>query len=625
VPTALTGSLGWTGAHPVQLGGPPLVNMYAKTIPAQATPFIAHAYQNDGVTFIKTLGPLSNRPPMKATLTNGGYDQVTIELPAKPTGITQGNIVRLTQQGGDGGIVYTGIVEALPDTIGQRTLHQVILSPLGFELDDTYTQLVYSTPTDIATVVVQAVDLTQHCSCDQVSVPPTTGILLATSVTGQVDFRNQTVKQVIDTCRSIAGPTWYWHVDELGRVWFQYQGSGSVYTITRRQYEERISDGGSIQQLRNQVVAVGGVPVGGSTNISATYNGSSQSSYGIRSLNPPLSIPNITDAPTLALIAANVGAVLDRVKTAVKLTVREGYGIKIHAAQPGGPTLRFWEPAADSLVESGAGSGAFSGPYIAQAIEWDGTTQKVAGGDVPVISQSDVDNLVKSLVSRAAANSVQVTAAALNLNQQVLTGTVVSGTGTATSPASITRPAALWSLDINALQAFDSTGQVRVQLGNLAALGGSTAGWKFRGVDASGNPVFDSDQVFGDRVMKSLGIVNAPTASFTTVANVVVPSSSLAFTLTRPANVYIPFLATGRVATNNGNVGFISCELVGVASSGNENFGVLANFAQTSSGWLFVTGLAAGSYTARLNGAINNAPQTFTMIEAALQVFQVGG
>lgn len=638
--TALTGSLGWSGLNPLQLGGPPLINTFSRSIPAQATPFIAHAYSNDGVTPLGTLGPLSNRPALRAMLANGGYEQVTLETPISTRGtvygagvfglgiyggIGQGNIVRLSQQGGDGSFVYSGIVEALPDTIGRQTKHEIVLSPFGFELDDTYTQLVYSSPTDVATVVRQAVALTVHCSCDQVSVPPATGVLIAQN--GQVDFRNQTVKQVIDTCRSFAGPTWYWHVDELGRVWFQPQGSGAVYTVTRRQYEERVSDGGSIQQLRNQVVAVGGVPTGGAANVVAAYNGSSQSTYGVRSLNPPLAVPNITDQASLQFIANNVGAVLDRVKTQVKLTVREGYGSKIHAAQPGGAMIRYWEPATDALAESESGSGTYSGPYVGTAIEWDGITQKVTAGDIAITGQSDVDNMVRSLVARAAANALQVTAAALNL-QQTLTGSFQSGQGTkvVNSSGQIV-PATLWSLNQQEFAAIDGNGVTRAEMGNLNANGISPAQWGFRANDAGGVPIFDSLGLIS--VMQSLGSASNPggNPTFTTTTPTLIPSVTVTFSLTRALRVLAFAFVTG---TSSGQTGIVDLFLDGV-DQGSPTGGSALNEMQwgfngptVSSSTAFSGLLAAGSHTIQLRAYVSTTPGTFTVQYASLLVFQLG-
>src|SRR5258708_785803 len=121
MPTALTGSLGWSGLHPFQPGGPPLVGSYTRPLPtptagpqgAEALPLLGHAYGNDGVTpaTVATFGLLA-RPSLKAKTTNGGQDQITLDVAAPVAGLVAGNVVRLTELGGPwAGFLYSGIVE----------------------------------------------------------------------------------------------------------------------------------------------------------------------------------------------------------------------------------------------------------------------------------------------------------------------------------------------------------------------------------------------------------------------------------------------------------------------------------------------------------------------------------
>lgn len=647
MPTAFTGSLGWTGAHPIQLGGPPLLNTYTRPLASKALPLLAHAYLNDGVTpaATATFG-LLNRPPIKATTANGGLDQITIEPATKDAngnllattgpalGLALGNVIRLTELGGPWpGFVYGGVIESFPDTRSATGMkHEIVVTPFGFELTRVATQLVYAASTnsgvDIAQAVRDAVALTQHCSCDQVSVPPTTGIPLVSTSGGQVDFRGQKVNQVLDTCRSIAGPTWFWYCDELGRVWFQSQGSAATYTFMGGvHYEERVTNGGDIQDRINQVLAVGGVPVGGSANVVATVNGASQATIGIRALDPPISAPGITDQATLTAIADGILGTLDQTWTRVQLKGLPPLGIanerhpgRIHGSQPGGALIRYWEPGRNPLPETGAVAG-YVGPLVCQSVTYDGQYQQIEAGSIPVTNQTDIQNMVQTWSNRVAANNLQITAAALNLSQ-TLTGSFQSGTG---SVNILGLRGTLWALTQSEFAAVDPNGIARCEMGNLAALLASTAGWKFRATDATGAPVFDSDQVFGDRVMKSLGIGNGGTQSFTSTSFSVITGSALSFSIARACNLYCPFVGTGRVNTNNGNVGFIRANLVGVTTSGNVDYGVLANFASTQGGWIWVSGLAAGSYTIQLEAAVNNTPQTFDTFGSAVQVFQLGG
>lgn len=172
----------------------------------------------------------------------------------------------------------------------------------------------------------------------------------------------------------------------------------------------------------------------------------------------------------------------------------------------------------------------------------------------------------------------------------------------------------------------DSNGVVRVEIGNLPARGVSPAQFGTRVNDAGGNPIFDTLGLVSSNVIKSIGIVNPPTnQSFTSTTFTGLTGGSISFTNTRTINLLALFVGTGNVSTNNGNVGFLRANLdSGASTSGNENFGVLANFAQTSSGWLWVPNLAPGPHTINLDAAVNATPQTFLLIQSSLQVFQFG-
>jgi len=421
--TALTGSAGWSGLHPVQLGGPPLIQSWSRPravtagpLGAAALPLLAHAYLNDGVTpaAVATF-PILGRPSIVATTANGGLDQITLEVAAPIAGLTQGNVIRLTEVGGPwAGFVWGGIVESFPDTrSADGTKHQIVAAPFGWELTRTAVQLLYASPTDIADTIRAAVSATLHCSCDQLSVPTTTGVYLA--VTDNVDFRGQQASQVLDTARSMAGPTWYWWVDELGRVWFQPQGSAPNYTLMGGQhYAERVTNGGDIADRKNQVTVVGGIPDGASANAALTANGSSQSSIGLRALDPPVQAPGVTDQSTLTAIATGILATLDQVWTRVSLKALPSYAQRLHQSQPGGAMVRYWEPAVNALPESAAGSGAYTGPFILQRLEDDGLVQAIEAGNIPVTNQTDIDNMVKTWANRSAALAVNIPSAPLN-------------------------------------------------------------------------------------------------------------------------------------------------------------------------------------------------------------------
>jgi hypothetical protein len=613
--TAFTGSLGWTAAHVVQLGGPPLIDNYARSLPAAAPAFVGHLYGNDGVTANTTTATFGvlNKPALHAKTTNGGYDPVLLEVAAPVSGIALGNVVRLTEKFSPyAGYVYSGIVEGLPDTISPViTKHEILLSPFSIELTRVAVQFNYTTPTDISQMVRDAVGQCQHCSCDQVSVPASTGVLAI------ADFRNQKVGQVLDTVRSIAGPGWYWYADELGRVWFQAQGSAAVYTLMQTSYEERVSNGGNIQDRLNQVIAVGGVPTGGSANVTAIVNGASQSTIGIRTLDPPIQLPGIPDQATITAIANGILATLDVVWNRVALKVRADFGSRIHQSQPGGAMVRYFEPAVNPMAESAAGSGAYSGPYVLQDWIYDGLYQAIAAGNQPITSQSDINNMVHQWAERAAAISLNITQAALNL-KQTLIGSFQSGTGTVAPNG---QQGTLWSLTQSEFAAIDPNAVTRAEMGNLGANGVSPAQWGFRASDATGTPIFDSLGLIA--VMKSLGSTNNNPGSTTSTSFATISGSGISWTSTRTLNYLALFLGVGSVSSEaSGNAGFIRANVVGQTTSGNLTFGTAGFTCQSA--WLFVNQLPAGSYTIELDWACNQGGFTFSSNSAVLQLFQLG-
>lgn len=642
--TALTGSLGWTGLHPFQLGGPPLIQTWSRPLAQTALPLIAHAYQSDGVTFIGTFEVLA-RPSIKATLANGGQEQIVLEVPTPAAstgsvwgtfvwgvglwggagGVNLGHVIRLREQGGPwNGFIYSGVVEGFPDTrsAGQTT-HGILLTPFGFELTRVSTQLVYRTlGMDIVQAVRDAVALTQHCHCDQTSVPVTTGIPLVSTSSGAVDFRGQKVNQVLDTCRSIAGPNWFWHCDELGRVWFQPQGSGSVYTLVAGQhYENRTSNGGDIQARINQVPAVGGVPTGGSANVQATANGASQASIGIRTLDPPVQAPGITDQATLLLLAQGILGALDVVWSRASISVlpptgqpNERHPGRVHASQPGGATLRYFEPGKAPLPESGVGAG-YAGPFIVQSVDYDGLYQTIEAGSAPVTSQSDIDNMVQRLARNISVNAMQVTAAALNLNQ-TLTGSFQSSPGSI-DPAT-GNPAALWSLTQAEFSVADPAGKVRAEMGNLNANGNSPAQWGFRANDATGAPIMDSAGLMG--VMQQIGFVFTVTPGSTSSGTPgVIPLMTKTFSVTRQSRIFYIIRAVGFSNVAYGNV---DPYMDGVSQYAQALVFDNELPAQTVT-WALSTLVASGSHTLDLRAYVS-AAGTFNWLGANLDIYLQG-
>jgi hypothetical protein len=619
VPAPFTGTLGTVGAQLglFQLGGPPLTNTFGRSLPSlpqgvtDALPFIAHFYANDGVTPNTTTATMSmlNRPVLSPVLANGGYNQLLLQVAAKPAGVVQGNVCRLTEQDGDSSILYTGVVEDFPDFVsGSQVTHQILLSPLAVELDDTFSQAVYTAATDVTQLVRDAVALTNHCSCDPTSVPAATGIMAATS--GRVDFRNQSVRQIIDTARSIAGSTWFWHVDHLGRVWFQAMGSQAVYTIPRAQYQERTSSA-SIQNRKNRVTVIGAAAGGNNTALSATANGSSQNpgpnSIGIRALSPPLAVPTVADTATLTAIANNVLAVLDRIWNRVDLKVLPSFGKRIHASQPGGAMMRYWEPTVNPLQESEAGGG-YTGPFITQSLDNDGLLQHLVAGDIPVTSQTDLQNMVNSLAARTAAGLVSFPSPTLSDWAAFQTSSANSSGGR--------------------LSVFDLIPRLRVDIGNLPQYTDPTgvislAEYGLRSMDASGNLIFDSAGLVGVGKILASAQAGSSVVNGTGGTHVAIPSTTINYTLVRQTTVL--FLCPCAAYTSAGGPHDVNLRHDSLTNSFTDCW-FTATTPNTTNGCIVdLQVLAAGTHEGHLQVFFGGAgAQSISITQASVLAIQLG-
>lgn len=138
-----------------------------------------------------------------------------------------------------------------------------------------------------------------------------------------------------------------------------------------------------------------------------------------------------------------------------------------------------------------------------------------------------------------AANSLQVVAAALNL-QQTLTGSFQSPGGNVVNGG----PAGVWRLDPNQFALFDVNGVRRVASGNLPANGVSPAGFKFEADDQNGNPIFDSFGLIA--VANQLGRGDTLSVTgYTTNVPTLIPGATFNFTLARTVRLRVDFAVWG--------------------------------------------------------------------------------
>lgn len=313
--------------------------------------------------------------------------------------IALGDIIQLTEQGDNSGtILYTGLVEEIPDDIGpDATVHQVALTPLVAELGDASFNQQYSVLTDVAQMVRDAVARTSHCRVEPWSVGDT-------GVQALYNFNNTNALEVLNVAKRIAGLNFWWFVDATGLVWFQAASTANPPKLTLKRGSDLsgVKKTRSIAGLKNRVLALGGYITGSDTPITSTYsNATSQKKYGERTFDPPLVFSTVTAQPTLDKIVNTVGQTFDRERMNAALKA-PALGTRLTLGTPGGLTLRWWEPAKDEYPQPAAASGTYSSTYLAQDIEVDGAGQTIIAGDVPVAGLEDVQYELDRIVQRAA-------------------------------------------------------------------------------------------------------------------------------------------------------------------------------------------------------------------------------
>jgi hypothetical protein len=351
-------------------------------MPSSARPWDAHLYNNDW-SFRGSLGPLTNRPVIHQVL-NGGMQPVTITLPALNTQIQPGNLIVVTEQSGDatgtaptGPALFGGIVESLPVTQDAAGwVHGVVISPFVAELGDTYLNKNYTTATDVAQMVRDAVAQTNHLRVTPYSCPNT-------GITALYNFSYATGLDVIDHARLIAGVNWSWFVDPIGVVWFQpINTTGSAtFTVKPGDYSSLQSNGGDISGLKNYILVIGGQVNGVQPSPAIYSDATSQATYGKRTLSPPISVPGVSDTTTLLNMANSAGAVYNRVINRVTIDLPM-YSQRIQLGVQGGATMRYFNPSKYPLVESETGTGTYSPTYVVLEVQTDGIQQTVLIGDV---------------------------------------------------------------------------------------------------------------------------------------------------------------------------------------------------------------------------------------------------
>jgi hypothetical protein len=298
----------------------------------------------------------------------------------------------------DPGVLYTGIVEDLPDNIDQTVQHQIVLSPLGIELGDTDFTQNYSSATDIGQMIRDAVARCIHCTAT-VSTVPNTGL------TRIFNFNETNVLTVLQTAAKMAGANYIWFVDELGQVWFGSTSAGTTYSAKTRIEAPVRKLTAPITGLKNYIEGFGAViPNTDGVRVHAIYDGTAGSPYGRRALIPPIHFPNLTDQPTLQAIVNTLGSALNQIQTTIVLEL-PNYGQRINLARVGGSSIRYWEPITDPYPETEPGSGAYSASYVIMQVDVDGPIQTITARGI-ALNVDDFVNEINDTMNRVANDTV---------------------------------------------------------------------------------------------------------------------------------------------------------------------------------------------------------------------------
>jgi len=349
-------------------------------------PYIGHLYTNAGV-FKELIGPLVEAPAFKVSI-NGGHHPLTVQIASKDPKALGGDLLKLTEQGGDGTVVYAGIIEDLIEGTDSKTGYQLQLQPLVVELGDTPFSHEYYQQTDVAQMardaVTQAISYGKHLSYTSASIP-------LTGITGIFSFVNATCLRVLEEAKKMAGPSFFYYVDENGLVTFGKADLGATTSSYSVQAQGALKVQAPATTLYNFLAAIGGTPLNATVPIASVYDA------GVIRSGYPMALPSTAitsqfgvrartdlafdtnDQATLDQIMNTIGSQTNRVQTRVELTLI-GFNQRIVP----GATIRYYETGVYPNAEYRTGSAVYSPVYVVMDNEIDGIVQKVVCSDMPV-------------------------------------------------------------------------------------------------------------------------------------------------------------------------------------------------------------------------------------------------
>ena len=240
-------------------------------MPNTAAPFYGHLYDNNG-NFKKTITFL-NRPVIKQSI-NSGFAPITLEMSANDVSSNApaaGDLIQLFEQNpvATTAPVFYGIIEDVPDVIDAKATHQ--LSAVGFnvELGETLFTKNYVTATDIGQIVQDILALPKHVTFTSTSVPNPIGI------TAIYNFQYVSAQDALSVCCKMAGPSYYFYVDENAICWFVNSNTSSVdFTVGQGNDFSTRTLNSPITNLKNKVVLLGATSTDTSNTLFTNCNAS---------------------------------------------------------------------------------------------------------------------------------------------------------------------------------------------------------------------------------------------------------------------------------------------------------------------------------------------------------------
>ncbi len=378
----------------------------------QTLPYVVHVYDNNGI-FKRLSVPLVNFPPIMRSL-NAGTQPIELDFATNDKSATapvQGDLVLLTENGGDGSVLFRGVVQnPVVSVSGNQLQIKLVIGPLVQELGETPFNRFYTVATDTGQIMRDAVNTTKHWTATTTEIPNT-------GVTAIVAFENSNVLKALDDAKRLTGPFMIWRADDtVQKVLASVVNPGSVsadYTVKLTQEVTAETSESPFDSLLNWIPIIGGMPVGATHLIVSVYdNGfilhapggggvpdpvhAPSSAYGVKGLTQPLVYDGVTDQTTLDNMATTLGQQFNRLTKSYHLEIT-GYAQRIQV----GKVLRIWEPGTFGAAEAYAGVGAYSPNLVVMDVEAQGPMQRVTAADMPV-SVQDFQSILDAMAGSAA-------------------------------------------------------------------------------------------------------------------------------------------------------------------------------------------------------------------------------